>query len=172
MCNLFKSTLSTTITEATKKLLEVKSDDFIFGATPEALTDEQRECLGEYFHEMEYTDDEIATVMEHIFVNPTDDHLYVIEDDGLEDPMYYYEELVSDKQTRELMEVKVWFDFTRHPLVSMDIPNGYQCIGTDEDDNIIYRKEVMMSFHSMTEAHRWADEQNRVSPSYRHITIA
>lgn len=173
MCNLFKSTLSTTITEATKKLLEVKSGDFIT-ASPEALTDAQRECLAEYFHEMEYTDDEVATVKEYLLVNLTDDHLYVLEDGSYpeEPPMYHYEELVPDKPVRKILEVEVWFDFARHPLISMDIPDGYQCIGTDDDGNIIYRKKATMLFHSVAEAHRWADEQNRLAPPYRHITIA
>lgn len=93
---MYKETLSTTITEATERLFALTENYLVFNCPTEALTDAQVECLGEYFYEMGYSVEERRFASNHIYVNLSNDHLYIVEIcDGEDDtPRYYFEEIV------------------------------------------------------------------------------
>ena len=87
---MFNKTLAPTIAEATESLFATIGDCPVFNCPYAALTDAQAECLAVYFHEMEYSTEERKFAADYIYVNLTNDHLYILDAcDG-----YYYEELV------------------------------------------------------------------------------
>ena len=81
---------ATTIDKATDRLFATVGDDLVFHCPVQALTDAQAECLVVYFHEMEYSTEERKFAANHIYVNLTNDHLYILD----ADKEYYFEELV------------------------------------------------------------------------------
>ena len=100
---MYYSTVSQTISEATAKLLTLKSNDLVFNCPIGALTDAQRDCLSEYFHEMGLPKAEREVVAEHLYNNLTDNHIYILEEcEGTNgDVFYFYEELIP---TIELLQ--------------------------------------------------------------------
>jgi hypothetical protein len=165
---MYNITKSNNIITTTRKLYEAKPTDRIRAISE--LTEAQKNLIAEYCHESEFTKEDIELFENNLLQNCTDGHLYALwYDDTDEDKMYWYEELVLTEPAKELMEVVVSCNLTINPMFHPDIPKGYQFIGTDEDGNILYRKEVVMQFHSITEASRWVDEQNRINPPYLHF---
>lgn len=93
---MYIQTRSKTIAEATDKLYDAKCCDLVFGCPKEALTDPQREVLGEYLEDIKQYTEDVQLAIENIHVNLTDNHIYVLEmaddcNDGIE---YFYCELV------------------------------------------------------------------------------
>lgn len=94
---MYKETLAKTVTQATTNLFTLKPDDFIFHCDMDCITDDQRECLCEYLSWLDYCYDNADRnlVLDNLFVNLTDDSIYVleIEDDCDGNIKYYYIEL-------------------------------------------------------------------------------
>ena len=128
---MYYSTVSNTISEATEKLFTLKSNDLVFGCPIEALTDAQRDCLYEYFHEMGLPKAEQSLVSEHLYNNLTDNHIYILEEcEGTNgDALYFYEELVP---TVELLQDQ--------------LGNLYYYEGLDEDTS--YYKATIVEEHN------------------------
>lgn len=93
---MYTETCSKTISEATSKLLKAKATDAVFSCHRDALNDIQKDCLGEYLDWLKPYTDDINLALNNIYVNPIDNHLYVLEmaDDGDDNIEYYYYELV------------------------------------------------------------------------------
>lgn len=93
---MYTQTRAKTIPEATDKLYNAKCCDLVFGCTKEQLTDIQREVLGEYLEDIKQYTDDVKLALNNLYVNLTDDHIYVLEaaDDGNDGVEYYYYELV------------------------------------------------------------------------------
>lgn len=89
---MYYSTLSTTITEATNKMLALRE---VCRCSTKTLSDIQNDCLCEYFYEMCFGEDDKQLALDNLYVDHTTKHLYVIEAcDWTDDtPRYYYEEL-------------------------------------------------------------------------------
>ena len=90
---MYYSTLSTSITEATTKMLALRD---VCRCSTKTLTDAQNDCLYEYFHEMCFGEDDKQLALDNLYVDRTTKHLYVIEAcDWTDDTLrYYYEELI------------------------------------------------------------------------------
>lgn len=90
---MYIETRSKTIEEATDKLFEAKKCDFVFGCTAEALNDAQKMSLRNYVEFYSQYDVDIDLALSNLFINLTDDHIYVLEvaDDGDEVEYYYCE---------------------------------------------------------------------------------
>lgn len=127
---MYNKTLSKTIAEATDKLFAATENYLVFHCPIGGLTSAQIECFGEYFYEMGYSVEEMSFAADYIYVNLSNDHIYVLEIcDGVDDtPRYYYEEL-----------------FPTVELLQDQNGNLYYYEGVDEDTE--YRKATIVEKH-------------------------
>lgn len=116
---MYLETHSKSIAEATDKLYDAKSCDLVFGCPPEALTDAQRDVLYEVLNSYGFSANEDRRLaLENLYVNLTDDHIYILEmsDGGDDNIEYYYTELVPEPKAKSfLVRVK---DNTYHLMHS------------------------------------------------------
>ena len=92
---MYTQTCSKTITEAIDKLYALKTNDLVFGCPLEALTDAQREVVNEELYNLEPFEEDYNLAKSNIFVNLTDDHIYMLEmGDDEDETVYYFVELV------------------------------------------------------------------------------
>ena len=110
---MYTQTRSKSISEATDKLYNAKSCDLVFGCTTEQLTDAQREALYEVLDSYGYAvyveDRKLA--LENLYVNLTDDHIYILEmaDDGDDNIEYYYTEIVPNTTIYKDANGNLWY---------------------------------------------------------------
>lgn len=92
---MYLETRSKTIKEATDKLYEAKACNIVLGCYPNQFTEAQKEVFYEYFYGIANFEEDCVLVVDNIYVNLTDDHIYVLAmADGEDDTTdYYYEEL-------------------------------------------------------------------------------
>ena len=93
---MYIQTRSKSIAEATDKLYALKPCDLIYGCPKEALTDAQREVLDAELYNLEPFEEDYKLALENLYVNLTDDHIYILEMADYEDDEneYYFVELV------------------------------------------------------------------------------
>ena len=94
---MYKETLAKTVAQATNNLFILNPDDFVFHCDMDCITDAQKDTLCEYLTWLDYCYDRAdrQLVLDNLFVNLTNDSLYVIaiSDDGDDNIEYYFEEL-------------------------------------------------------------------------------
>lgn len=100
---MYTQTLSRTISKAVKRLFAVKRGDLVFRCTLNALNDAQTEAFAEHSEMYCYDDEDKALALENLFVNHTDDHIYVLEVcDGEDDtPRYYFSDITPQIHLRQ-----------------------------------------------------------------------
>lgn len=113
---MYIETRSKTITEAIDKLYAAKTEDLVFHADSWGLTEAQKTALHEYLDWLDYTHDDAnedrKLALENIYVNLTDDHIYVLEMADCCDDVnieYYFAELVPDAEAEDNGE-QITFD--------------------------------------------------------------
>lgn len=99
---MYTKTLAKTIAEAIDKLLDIVGDDYVFNCPIEALTDAQRELATNELYKLEYFEEDYNLAKSHIFVNLTNDHIYMLEmtDDEDDEVAFYFVDLVTRKEVK------------------------------------------------------------------------
>ena len=85
-----------TIAEAIDKLLDIVGDDYVFNCPIEALTDAQRELVANELYKLEYFEEDYNLAKSNIFVNLTNDLVYMLDmtDDEDDEVAFYFVDLI------------------------------------------------------------------------------
>lgn len=153
---MYTQTRSKTIAEATTKLFDIKASDMVYGCPRAALTDIQNECLSEYLDWLNPYGDDVSIALENLYVNLTDNHLYVLEiaDDGYDGTEYFYCELV--------------------PLMTLykdDLGNLYYDEGLTEDGLHLLILVEEHDGHYILTQNTWYEDTDRLFELYTEIEV-
>lgn len=126
-------TRSKTIAEAIDKLYAAKPCDLVYGCPIEALTDAQREVVNEELYNLEPFGEDCNLAKDHIFVNLTDNHIYMLEMADYEDDetVYYFIELVPLTEIYQDQNGNLWnwrdydADTKLHEMTVVECDDGH-----------------------------------------------
>lgn len=130
---MYIETRSQTITEAIDKLYAIKTEDLVFGCPIEALTDAQRKVVADELYNLEPFEEDYNLAKDHIFVNLTDNHIYMLEMADYEDDetVYYFVELIplTEIYKDENGNLWNWCDYDKdeklHEMTVVECDDGH-----------------------------------------------